>query len=89
MAGMTDRDGNQIPPLTLTSIQTDEKIETLDFLLSCDELEWELPEELYLAPMVAKIEWTEIVENERISVQEVKGLDDLEFVKFLGKGGFS
>ena len=39
--------------------------------------------------MVIKIELRDVVENESKSVQQVKGLDDLEFVKFLGKGGFS
>jgi hypothetical protein len=78
------------------TITSDEKVEMLDFVLN-NELDRVIPEEIYFSTLLVQnarlsrksTRKQKTKEEEIKAAKAVKCLDDLTFMKFLGKGGFS
>lgn len=90
---MTDSNGDEFIRLEVKGITTEEQIETLDFVLN-NARDRTIPEELFYSSMIVETMiregWRGDDTNIKYSAElNANSLNKLEYVKFLGKGGFS
>lgn len=77
----------------MKGITTEEQIETLDYVLNNARTRT-IPEELFYSSMIVDTKISEgrgsrEMEDKYAAELRADGLEKLEFIKFLGKGGFS